>query len=325
MTCNVSAVRARSRRACIPRAGTTILRQSHTLLIKIAEALAIVLGVRPILRLLPRYDRIGSRPMVGVQAPSRVELPVLYRGDSLPPQVTATNREHRGRTFAEHYVTAGLLAKSADGGLSLHLNRRLPILVATHIGYRLTDDGERYAAYHSPLISFSTEAAAAWHFLDRTSSKRFEPCALEDATHFMWKMEGASVEEIGPGHYRLRYLASTKNVDRFRSNLVEAVQQGDLGKLDKALAAQIVHGYVQQDNTMHTADVIDAVRYLDAVDATAGVDDELLKRARIFADRWSEWLVYPMDEPPDLRGYSARLSLNEYLDLHLFARETTGA
>lgn len=258
-------------------------------------------------------------------ASSLVDLPNLYRGDSLPPAVVASTREHRGRTFAEHYITEGLLAKSADGGLSRHLNRPLPALVATHIGYRLTNEDEKYAAYHSPLISFSTEPASAWHFLDRTSKKEFAPCELDEATHFMWQLEGARVEQIGAGHYRLTYFASTTNVDRFRHKLVTAVQRGDLAKLKQALEAQIVHGHVQQDQEMHTADVIDAVRYLDALDATAGLDAELVLRARKFAARWSEWLIYPRDVIANLRGYSARFSLNKHLDLHLFAREVTGA
>lgn len=252
---------------------------------------------------------------------SLIELPVLYRGDSLPPSVAATTRDHRGRTFAEHYVTEGLLAKSADKGLSRHLNRPLPVLVATHVGYRLTNDDEKYAAYHSPLISFSTDPVSAWHFLDRTSKKKFAPCELENATHFMWKLIDARVQQIGPGHYRLRYVASTKNVDRFRQKLVAAVQQGDLTKLNRALAAQIVHGHVEQNQATRMADVIDAAEYLGSLDATERVDVDLLQRARTFAARWSEWLVYPMDVIPGLHGYSARFSLNEHLDLHLFARE----
>jgi hypothetical protein len=235
--------------------------------------------------------------------------------------VVASTREHRGRTFAEHYITEGLLAKSVDGGRSQHLNRALPVLVATHIGYRLADADEKYAAYHSPLISFSKDPTSAWHFLDRTSKKTFIPCAFDDATHFMWRLAGARVQAIGPGHYRLSYRASTRNVDRFRQQLVEVVQQGDLRKLNHALVAQIVHGHVQQDQATHSADIVDAVPYLGTLDSTAGIDEELLKRARTFAARWSEWLVYPMDVIPDLRGYSARFSLSEYLDLHVFARE----
>jgi hypothetical protein len=217
------------------------------------------------------------------------------------------------------------MAKSADRGLSRHLNRPLPAIVATHIGYRLTNDDEKYAAYHSPLISFSTEPASAWHFVDRTSKKTFEACELGDATHFMWKLVGTRVEQIGAGHYRLKYLASTTNVDRFRHKLVTAVQEGDLSKLNQAVSTQIVHEHVQQDEETHTADIIDAVRYLEALDATAGLDAELLQRARTYAARWSEWLIYPRDVIPGLSGYSARFALNEHLDLHIFARESANA
>ena len=73
--------------------------------------------------IVPPMRDVLDGPLVGVL--------VLYRRDSFPPKVVATKREHRGRTFAEHYITEGLLAKSADGGRSQHLSRALPILVAS--------------------------------------------------------------------------------------------------------------------------------------------------------------------------------------------------
>ena len=120
------------------------------------------------------------------------------------------------------------------------------------------------------------------------------------------------------------YVASTENVDRFKEQLLEAVGRGDLGKVNGAVAAQIVHGYVQQDNATHTAEIIQALPYLEALGVEVGVDHGLLQQARKFAGRWSEWLVYPTDIESGLPGFSSRFTLNEHLDLHLFACEQAG-
>lgn len=249
-------------------------------------------------------------------------LPTLYRGDSLPKPVLTADAKHRGRTFAEYYVTEGLLAKAADGGRSSDLNRPLEQLVAVHVGYRTTNDRETYAAYHSPLISFSTEPTAAWHFLDRTEKNSFEPCRFDEATHFMWKLTSARARLVSPGRYRLEYRASTKNVDRFREELVGAVHAGNLTALPRALATQIVHGYVQADSRMHIADLVDVPAFLQTVDASQHrIDEELLERARTFGNKWAEWLLYPMDVEEGLIGYSSRFFLNDCLDFYLFARE----
>src|SRR5713101_2835261 len=47
----------------------------------------------------------------------RTAIPTLFRGDSLPrsPRPLA-DPGHRGRTFPDHYITDGLVAKHADGG-----------------------------------------------------------------------------------------------------------------------------------------------------------------------------------------------------------------
>ncbi|MCP3169938.1 hypothetical protein [Myxococcus qinghaiensis] len=250
-------------------------------------------------------------------------LPTLYRGDSLPSRVTQdANATHRGRTFAEYYVTEGLLSKSTDQGLSRHLNWPLEKLVAVHVGYRKDIQDEEYAAYHSPLISFSTDANAAWHFLDRTAKKSFEPSPIGAATHFMWKLTDVRVRPISPGRYRFEYRKSTKNVDRFREQFVAAVNEGDLSQLTAALATQIVHQHIQADTGLHVADFIDVNTFLATVDpATHNVDEELLARARKFGEKWSEWLLYPMEVEASLGGLSGRFSVNEALDFHLFARK----
>lgn len=249
-------------------------------------------------------------------------LPTLYRGDSLPKPVLAKDARHRGRTFAEYYVTEGLLAKSADGGRSSDLNRPLEQLVAVHVGHRNTNPRETYAADHSPLISFSTEATAAWYFLDRTEKKSFKPCRFDEATHFMWKLTNASVQLVCPGRYRLEYRASTKNVDRFRDELVWATHAQDPTVLPRALATQIVHDHIKADNRTHIAELIDVRAFLQTIDASRhGIEEELLDRARNFGNKWAEWLLYPMDVEEGLMGYSSRFFLNECLDFHLFARE----
>ncbi|NVJ25848.1 hypothetical protein HUW62_31960 [Myxococcus sp. AM011] len=252
-----------------------------------------------------------------------VSLPTLYRGDSLPSRVTQdANATHRGRTFAEHYVTEGLLSKSTDQGLLADLNRPLEQLVAVHVGYRKNIKGEEYAAYHSPLISFSTDAIAAWHFLDRTAKKSFEECPVGKATHFMWKLTDVRARKVSPGRYRFEYRKSTKNVDKFREQFVNAVNAGDLSQLNQALATQIVHEHIQKDTGLHVAHLIDVNTFLTTIDpAKHNVDEELLARARKFGAKWSEWLLYPMEVEASLGGYSGRFSLNEALDLHLFARE----
>lgn len=251
-------------------------------------------------------------------------LPTLYRGDSLPQPVLTVNAKHRGRTFAEYYVTEGLLAKAADGGRSNDLRRPLEQLVAIHVGYRTTNDSESYAAYHSPLISFSAEESAAWHFLDRTAKRTFSPCQLDNATHFMWKLSSVQARLISPGHFRFEFSASTKNVDRFREELVGAVYDGDLSKLPQALATQIVHGYVQRDPGTHVADLVDVETFVGKLNSTRhDINPEVLSRAREFGSRWKEWLLYPMDVEPGLQGFSSRFSLKDNLDLHLFARDAT--
>lgn len=257
-----------------------------------------------------------------INAEKPVLLPTLYRGDSLPRQVLGVDARHRGRTFADHYVTAGLLAKAADGARSRDLKRPLAQLVAIHVGYRPANEQETYAADHSPLISFSTEVTAAWHFLDRTERKTFARCRLDDATHFMWKLSNVRAQPISPGRFRFVYRASTKNVDRFLTERVGELLKGDLSKIPQAVATQIVHGHVQADTREHVAELIDVVTFLNAVDAARdAIAPEVLSQAREFGSRWAEWLVYPMDCDEGLQGFSSRFSLNESLDFHHFARE----
>ncbi|MFP2895917.1 hypothetical protein [Corallococcus sp. 4LFB] len=251
-----------------------------------------------------------------------VSLPTLYRGDSLPTVSQGAKGPQRGRTFADYYVTEGLLAKSTDGGLSRHLQQPLEQLVAVHVGYGNENKEEQYAAYHSPLISFSTDATAAWHFLDRTAKKSFEACPIDDATHFMWRLTDVRVRQLSPGQFCFEYRKSTKNVDKFREQFVAALRGGNESQLNRALSTQIVHQNIQADTGLHIAHLIDVNTFLAGVDAAKHkVDADLLARARERGEKWSEWLLYPMEVEEGLDGYSGRFSVNEALDFHLFARK----
>jgi hypothetical protein len=168
------------------------------------------------------------------------------------------------------------------------------------------------------LISFSTDASAAWHFMDRTAKKAFEPCELENATHFMWRLEGVHATRLAPGHYGLEYSASTKNVDQFRAEYVSRVLRGDEREVVRAVKTQIVHSLVAADNRVHTAELIEPREYLACHGGE--VEEALLERAITRAEKWSEWLVFATDSEPGMEGPSYRLCLNEYLKLHMFAK-----
>ncbi len=248
-----------------------------------------------------------------------VAIPDLFRGDSLPSVVLAANAASRGRTFAEHYSTDGLMAKFGDGGRGAWLKWPLQLQVATHVGYRQSEDGEVAFAYRSPFISFSDDRKAAWHFLDRTGEKTFTDCALADATHFMWRMAGLTAVEIGVGHFAIEFRASTANVDHFLQAGVAEFLVGDYSNLKDTLSQSFTHLHVQADDSLHTAQLIHVPRYLAAV-TESSIPDDLLARARGFGAKWSEWLVLPTDVEAGL-GRSSRLPLNAHLDLCVFARE----
>ena len=84
------------------------------------------------------------------------------------------------------------MAKFADGGRSALLwGRDLLDLVLVHVGYDVGQP-EQELADHSPMISFSADRGAAFHFTDRTQKKALRLCKLDEATHFIWHCDTRS-------------------------------------------------------------------------------------------------------------------------------------
>lgn len=249
-------------------------------------------------------------------------IPDLYRGDSLPGIFRdIRDPHHKGRTFADHFITEGVVAKFVDGGRPAMLDSTLRYLVAAHIGYA-PESPEQAIARHSPLISFSSDVESALRFMDRTGRKVFQPCELWEASHFVWKLSGVRADEVEPGRYRLRYRASTLNVDQFRQRQLAEVQAGSTEGLMGALATQIVHEHLNNDQSDHVAELIEPAVFLrDGVDTT--IEPGLRERAIDRARQSCEWLVFPCDPMPGGQGLDARLLLNELLSVHLWAKVAT--
>ena len=247
--------------------------------------------------------------------------PTLYRGDSVPDPVRAqTDAVHRGRSFAEHYYRDGLIAKSADHGLGSDLQQPLSYLVAAHIGGEAGTREERMSK-HSPMLSFSSRLEDALHYRASGQKKEFEPCPIEQATHFIWQLTLPALSSTKlPGVFRLDYKASTRNVDHFREAQVNRVKQGDESSIISALITQLVHTHTAADESTHTALVIEPQTFLASL-TDGAVNKALVTRALQLANKWAEWLIYPMDAMPDGIGYSARFALNDHLSLHSFVRQ----
>ncbi len=81
-----------------------------------------------------------------------------------------------------------------------------------------------------------------------------------------------------------------------------------------SIATAIVHGNIDLDQSDHFASIINVERYLTN-SKTDEIAPEVLERALSFAKRDAEWLLYPMDPMQGGRGFSARFSLNDHLDL----------
>jgi hypothetical protein len=248
----------------------------------------------------------------------RLKLQPLYRGDSLPNAVFAErDPRHRGRTWAEYYRTEGLMAKFNQGGNGWMDQKSLAWLVAAHVGYCAVQGAseEKYSAFHSPMISFSERPDAAFYFMDRTQRADFEPCELKEATHFLWKLDGIEADEVQPGRFDFIYDASTINVQRFLvSNGGQMPSMGDI-------AAAVVHKHINEDRSPHFASLIHVERFLTRADCSSVVPAMRSETLRC-AMRDAEWLLYPKDPMPDGRGFSARLTLNRYLDLEHWMRKS---
>lgn len=248
------------------------------------------------------------------------KFPILYRGDSVPTSIRShTDPLHRGRTFAEFYLSEGLMAKSADGALGKHLERDTDYLIHTHVGYKQgTHDEpseEEWISKHSPFISFSSEKSSAMYFADRTKKKKLGSCAFEDADYFLWTLEGIPGVKIKEGLYGLAFKTSTCNVKKFLNDRVNAANSGSMEAALSILPILIVHGHIDSDSSWHQALLIDVVTYLESNPSGGSVTKELKDRAVQRAKKWSEWLLYPMDPMPDGKGFSARFPPNQHLDL----------
>lgn len=253
---------------------------------------------------------------------SPVQLPDLFRGDTcVPPGPKAADR---GKTFADHFLTEGLMAKFADGGDPRWEQLPLPYLVAAHVGYLKCMEGEKPSveeriSFRSPMLSFSETLEEAWYFTDRTEKKKFVVVPFAEATHFAWKLSGIKAQQVSAGLFRFTYTYSTKNVEVFRLQLEAELQQGNLDNFHRAVATGIVHENVRQDKDEHIADLIDVHAYLKANEADVK-DKELLARALERAGRSREWLLYPRDPMKDGRGFSSRFGPNDHLSAPVFAR-----
>jgi hypothetical protein len=250
-----------------------------------------------------------------------VEIPTLFRGGSLSRSMReVTDPARRGRMFADHYITDGLMAKFAQRGRPSDVLRNpLSYLVEAHCGYEKGTTSEKISK-HSPFVSFSMVEDAAWHFADRTNKRKLVPCELSDATHFMWKLEGVKAEHVSEGRFRFVYRSDPKNVEVFAARQVaEALGNIEEG-LIRAVVNQVVHEHLRSDPTEHVAEIFDVVTYLTAT-TEHGRSTRLWARAIDRAKWWHEWLVFPCDPMPDGHGYDARFFLNEFLHVHLWARD----
>lgn len=247
------------------------------------------------------------------------KFPTLYRGDSIPNSMRShSDPLHRGKTFAEFYLSEGLMAKSADGAIGKHLEMDTDYLINTHVGYKQGTHNEpseeEWISKHSPFISFSEDKQSAMYFADRTKKKNLASCQFEEAEHFLWKLEGIPGVKLKEGLYGLAFKTSTCNVQKF---LTDRVQEANAGSVEAALSILpilIVHGHIDQDTSWHQAILIDVVTYLKSNDGR-NVSTELKDRAIQRAEKWSEWLLYPIDPMPDGKGFSARFPPNQHLDL----------
>lgn len=256
----------------------------------------------------------------------------LYRGDSLPREVAAANSRIRGRTFADHFIGNGLMAKFADGGTSeLLLGKSLLQLVLEHVGYESGTPAERLSD-HSPFISFSMSEACAFAFSERKEKKRLrlQPCHLDEATHFVWELEidmERDVKKVKPGQFDLEYSANPTNCSSFieeelRRGIQKEVTTHDPWALACALGKYIACRHATADSSIHRAVLVDVVSFVCEQD-TSTFDNQLVRNTIERATRDHEWLIYPADLMPNGQGVSARFTMNRHLGVYGCFREAS--
>lgn len=249
----------------------------------------------------------------------------LFRGDSLGKR---NRHAPRGRTFAEYFVSTGLMARFADGGSSRLLKgRTLLDLVLAHIGYE-HGTSEQELSYRSPMLSFSADEDRALRFAERTGRKRLIPCPIEDGTHFLWCLD-APLQPISPGLYRFEYKADPVNCEAIVERQIVRAQRVLLtGESEDLIGVAVGNdaalGILRQDAEQHYAKVIDVETFMkDQLAKGETADVRLVERTLEFASRDREWLVYPQDPMPDGGpGYSARLLHNRHLSVAGAYRES---
>ncbi len=210
------------------------------------------------------------------------------------------------------------MAKFADGGSSsLISNKDLLDCVLSHVGYS-TETPEAKFAYHSPLISFSTNRGTAFKFSNR-KRKELEECTLDLATHFLWRFNFPLEEALEVGRYRFIYQADPTSCfetikEQIKRGMSVEASTGDSATLAKAIRDLGGMYHSNRDTSDHYAEVIDVytfVRHADLSNRDERLVENTLKRSK----RDQEWLVYPKDPMPDGLGYSARLQMNKYLNV----------
>ena len=251
----------------------------------------------------------------------------LYRGDSIPFSggTGAASKAHRGRTFAEHFLGTGLMARHADGGRPSDVGRRdLIDLVLEHVGYDRHGE-EATRAYHSPLISFSTSQEIGMTFANR-SMNDLERCDFEDASYFLWRFEVELVPWKHAGSYCFEYRADPVNCSSLAAEqlarAMPLLDDGDLWPFGKALGAQIALAHAAVDTHTHVALIVDVAVFLQGSDL-ARRDQRLVKNALDRSMRDDEWLVMPADAMEDGRGFDARLHMNARLFAEAWFRAKT--
>lgn len=241
------------------------------------------------------------------------EQEVFYRGDSISNNVLEVANEHpRREKFIKQYVTEGLLANSANGGV--YFADDIPYWVAAHVGHE-KDSSEEAMYKKSPFISFSASERKAFNFMNAGTRCNYTECGFFDATHFIWTLSRVHATaydyDSTSGIYCFEYHASTCNVERFTSSLTGG---SDADRI-RASIIHPVHKHIAHDNAIHCALLIDAATYLSNNRGIQKRKPELVRRAIKKASDDKEWLLCPMDPMPDGHGVSARFHLNVHLDI----------
>lgn len=247
----------------------------------------------------------------------------LFRGDSVPQSVRTTERARRPETFARYFVGCGLMAKAADGGNPNVFKRCLHLseLIVAHVGYE-TGSAEQAFAKKSWFMSFTEESALAFAFADRTLKKSLQPCPLEDASHFVWRLDAPlDIPGIhGRGCYGLRFRADPMNVlphvNQQLNRAWSEAANGSIYPLIPAIANQIAVENALADSSVHHAVLFNVVTFVeDALRSGVSLDKTLVRNTLNRAARDREWLLLPADPFPD-GGPSCRIPMNEYLSVH---------